>query len=196
MFLDFKLGLLWAFLIGILFHHPLTLGWFLGGILFAFLPDIDFWVEYAQRGTVGGKFLGAHRTLLHNPLTLVPFIIFIGVFFGPAWMTLAAFGIIGHFIHDSLGMGFGVRWLWPFSARFYKVFSDREGNIYYDLAHLKPISWTQEEVQKVIQEKGNDNWIQEDIAYAKRNAASILLKLLFFILTLLFIRLIFSNFFA
>ena len=184
MFLDFKLGLLWSALIDFIFHLPLSLPWFLAGIVFAFLPDIDFWIELAQRGTVGGKTLGAHRTLLHNPILYLPLALFIGAFFGTAWMLLFVLGVFGHFIHDSMGMGFGVRWLWPFSTRYYKIFSDRSGNIHYDIAHLMPLSWTPEEVAVVIQEKGNDNWLREDMTYMRNHAFSIVIRFILFILTL------------
>lgn len=165
MLFDIKLGILWAILSGVLFDMPLSFSWFFGGVLFALLPDLDFWVEYAKRGTVGGKVLGAHRTLLHNPLLYIPIALFIGAAAGDAWMTLFIMGVLGHFVHDSLGMGLGVRWLWPFSEKFYKIFSDKDGNIHYDRAHLTPVSWTTAEVQEILKKKGNDNWLREDLVY-------------------------------
>ena len=122
MLLDLKLGILWSVGVALFFHHPITPSWILFGILFAVLPDIDFWIELVKRGTVGGKTLGSHRTLLHNPLTYIPPALFIGTLFGTDWMTLFALGVLGHFIHDSMGMGLGVRWLWPFSLHFQKFF--------------------------------------------------------------------------
>lgn len=194
MFLDLKLGILWAVLVGFVFGEPITFLWILAGILFALLPDIDFWIELAERGTVGGKTLGAHRTLLHNPLPWIPVVILIGVFSGPAWMTLATLGIFGHFVHDTMGMGFGVRWLWPYRLNFYKIFSDAEGNIHYDRHHLRPVSWTPEALKKVIAEKGNDHWLEEDLAYAKRHAWSILFKLVTLIFGLVLLKLFIDRF--
>ncbi len=159
MFLDIKLGILWAFLLGVIFSEPFTLGWFLLGIVFALLPDLDFWIEYAKRGTVGGTVLGAHRTLFHNPLPYLLIATLVLYFFGTAWATM------GHLIHDTAGMGFGVRWLWPFSKKLYKVFSDKEGGIHYDMAHLKITSWDPEEIKTLVREKGNDSWLAEDIRY-------------------------------
>ncbi len=189
MFLDLKLGILWALLIGFVFGEPITLLWVFLGVCFALLPDIDFWIELIQRGTVGGKTLGAHRTLLHNPLTYIPVTLFVGSLFGPALMTLFGLGVFGHFVHDSMGMGFGVRWLWPFSLNFHKFFSDREGNIRYDIKHFF-VSWPPEEMQRVITEKGNDNWLKEDLEYSKNHAFSIGLKFVTFFLGLIFLILL------
>ncbi len=177
MFLDIKLGLAWAFLIAIFFEKIITPEWLLAGVLFALLPDIDFWIEYMKRGTVGGKLIDLHRTLLHNPLIYIPITLFIGSYFGTEWMMLFAFGVFGHFVHDSMGMGHGVRWLWPYSTRWYKLFSNKKGEIYYDFDHLLA-SWTPEEMKQLVQEKGNDNWIKEEIQYMQRHWFSILWKML------------------
>ena len=177
MFLDIKLGLLWAFLAGLFFEQALTPGWILAGVIFALLPDIDVWIEYAERGTVGGKVIGAHRSLLHNPIPYIPAALFVGTFFGPAWMTLFALGVFGHFAHDLSGMGYGIRIFWPFSDRWYKLFSGKDGGIRYDFDHLV-VSWSPEEMRTLVAERGNDNWIQEDLRYIYEHRLSIFLKLL------------------
>lgn len=167
MFLDIKLGLLWAFLVGLLFGHPFTPLWILAGVGFALLPDLDFWIEYLKRGTVGGKVIDLHRTLLHTPLTYLPVTLFVGSWFGPAWMTLFALGVFGHHVHDSMGMGYGIRWLWPLSTRWYKLFSGKDGEIHYDHHHLLA-SWDAEEMKTLVAERGNDHWIEEESAYMRR----------------------------
>lgn len=177
MFLDIKLGLLWAFLVGLLFEQALTPGWIIAGVVFALLPDIDFWIEYIERGTVGGKIIGAHRTLLHNPIPYIPVALFVGTFFGPAWMTLFGVGVLGHFAHDLSGMGYGIRLLWPFSDRWYKFFSGKDGEIHYDWQHLF-ISWSPEEMTALVATRGNDNWIREELHYMSSHRLSIFLKLL------------------
>lgn len=177
MFLDIKLGLLWAFLIGLFFERELTPLWIVSSVLFALLPDIDFWIEYAMRGTVGGKTMGAHRSLLHNPIPYIPAALFIGASFGPAWMTLFALGVFGHFAHDLSGMGLGIRLFWPFSERWYKCFSSKDGEIHYDFGHLY-CSWSPEEMKALVESRGNDNWIKEELRYMYRHRLSIFLKLL------------------
>lgn len=177
MFLDIKLGLVWAFLVAIYFGKVITPEWLMMGIVFALLPDLDFWLEYIKRGTVGGKVIDLHRTLLHAPLTYIPIALFIGTYFGPAWMTLFALGVFGHHIHDSVGMGYGVRWLWPFSTHWYKFFSGKDGEIHYDFNHFL-VSWTEEEMQELVHERGNDTWLKEDIGYMRRHWLSIVWKLI------------------
>lgn len=177
MFLDIKLGLLWAFLVGLFFEQALTPEWILSGIAFALLPDLDFWIEYAERGTVGGKIIGAHRTLFHNPIPYIPAALFVGTFFGPAWMTLFALGVFGHFVHDLSGMGYGIRLFWPFSDRWYKFFSSKDGAIHYDREHLF-VSWSPAEMTTLVTTHGNDNWIEQELRYMYEHRLSILLKLL------------------
>lgn len=181
MFLDIKLGLLWAFLVAIFFERELTPLWILAGVLFALLPDIDFWIEYAMRGTVGGKVMGAHRSLLHNPIPYIPVALFVGTYFGPEWMTLFVLGVFGHFIHDLSGMGLGIRLFWPFSERWYKCFSSKDGEIHYDLDHLY-CSWSPEEMKILVESRGNNNWINEELHYMSEHRVSIFLKLLIVII--------------
>jgi hypothetical protein len=177
MFLDIKFGLLWGFLVGLFFSQPLMPLWFLAGVLFALLPDIDFWIEYAMRGTVGGTVIGAHRTLLHNPIPYLLITLFVGALFGPAWMTLFALGVFGHFVHDLCGMGYGIRLFWPFSDRWYKCFSGKDGEIHYDFGHLY-CSWSPEEMRALVAARGNDHWIQEELRYLYEHRLSLFLKLL------------------
>jgi len=176
MFLDIKLGLIWALLIGLFFEQVLTPAWILASVFFALLPDIDFWIEYAMRGTVGGKVMGAHRSLLHNPIPYLPIALFIGTYFGPAWMTLFTFGVFGHFAHDLSGIGLGIRLFWPFSDRWYKFFSSKDGEIHYDRDHLYS-SWSPGEMKELVESRGNDNWIREELNYMYEHRFSILLKL-------------------
>lgn len=180
MFLDLKLGLAWAFLVAIYFGKVITPEWLIMGVVFALLPDIDFWLEYIKRGTVGGKVIDLHRILFHAPLTYIPIALFIGTYFGSAWMYLFILGFLGHFIHDSMGMGYGVRWLWPLDTNWYKLFSSKDGEIHYDLDHLL-VSWSNREMKKLVHERGNDHWMEEDLAYMRRHWLTIAWK---FILTL------------
>lgn len=177
MFLDIKLGLLWAFLTGFLFGQELTSGWMLAGVVFALLPDIDFWIEYAMRGTVGGTVIGAHRLLLHNPIPYIPIALLVGTLSGPAWMMLFTLGVFGHFVHDLSGMGYGIRLFWPFSDHWYKFFSSKDGEIHYDFDHFIT-SWSPEEMKALVARRGNDNWIKEELQYMYAHRLSILLKLL------------------
>lgn len=177
MFLDIKLGILWAFLVAILFEKIITPEWIIAGVVFALLPDIDFWLEYLKRGTVGGKLIDLHRTLLHAPMTYIPIALFIGTLHGPAWMMLFSLGVFGHFLHDSAGMGYGIRWFWPFTTRWYKFFSGKDGEIHYDFDHVL-VSWSDEAMHELVARRGNDNWLKEDLDYTRHHWKDILGKLI------------------
>jgi hypothetical protein len=164
MFLDILLGTFWAFLTSAVFDVPLTPWWVLLGIVFALLPDLDFWLEYLRRGTVGGKTLGDHRVLTHIPLLFVIPAVILFIYGGAALGTLFILGVYGHFVHDATGMGYGYRLFYPFSPLFYKFFSDQEGNICRDRKHLM-VRWTRAEVELLHDKYGNDRWIQDDIHY-------------------------------
>lgn len=177
MFLDIKLGLLWAFAVALLFEKVITPEWLVAGVVFALIPDIDFWLEYIKRGTVGGTVIDLHRTLLHAPITYIPVALFVGTYAGPAWMMLFILGVFGHFLHDSMGMSHGIRWFWPFTDRWYKFFSAKDGEIHYDFDHFL-VSWSDEEMRALMKQRGNDHWIEEDLGYMRRHWKGIIGKLI------------------
>ncbi|MEK7095045.1 MAG: metal-dependent hydrolase [Patescibacteria group bacterium] len=176
MFLDILLGTFWAFLTSVGFGVPLTPLWVLAGIIFAMLPDMDFWIEYLRRGKVGGKILGEHRVLTHIPLLFVIPAILLFIYADPAWGTLFILGVYGHFIHDATGMGYGYRIFYPFSPYFYKFLSDRDGNIRYTKEHFM-VRWTEAEVQALHLAHGNDHWLQDDINYHRNHPWKLLREL-------------------
>ena len=157
-------GFLFSLFTATFFDIPLTWQWVVLGMLFALLPDIDFFVEFLQRGTVGGKTLGAHRVLTHVPLLFVIPGIALWYFFGIPLAILFALSITWHFLHDSHAMGYGYRMFYPFSPKFYKFFSDREGDYHYDFKHFF-MGWSQDEVRVLHQKYGNDHWIQDHLRH-------------------------------
>jgi hypothetical protein len=186
---DILAGIFWALLTSFLFGVPFTFGWAALGVLFALLPDIDFVVEYLARGTVGGKRLGAHRVLTHTPLLFVPVGFALFFWLGAAVAALFALGVIGHFLHDARGMGYGYRLFYPFDRHFYKFFSDREGR--FSSAPENFVQrFSREEVERLHQEHGNDRWLQDDFAYHLAHWPGLLLKVLLFSLILVALSLL------
>jgi len=61
-----------------------------------------------------------------------------------------------HFAHDSVGIGWGIQWLYPFSKKFYKFFSDETN----ELSTRFMISRTPEEQQIAVKKYGRDDWIK------------------------------------
>lgn len=129
------------------------------GIVFALAPDLDFLVLYFKKHEIAmyrGHTLD-HRDLLHHPLLYIPVgTLLVWLVIGDTWiMELFILASLAHFIHDSIGIGWGVRWLSPFTMRNYKFFSESDGT-----PSLRFItSWTPRERAVVVSEKGDPNWI-------------------------------------
>ena len=177
MLIDIFVGILLSLGVGHIFEVPITPLWLLCGALFALLPDIDFFIEFFQRGTVGGKKLGSHRVLTHVPLLFVIPAVLLYIFTNTSFAVLFAFCILWHFAHDIHAMGYGYRLFYPFSTRFYKFFSDKEGNYRYDFAHFVT-SWTREEVEALHLNHGNDQWIQDHLRHHANKWQSVVIPLL------------------
>jgi hypothetical protein len=60
-----------------------------------------------------------HRDMLHIPLAIIP-IFAVLYYFSAFWAYLVGLCLLAHFIHDSLGSGYGVKWLQPLSQNSYK----------------------------------------------------------------------------
>jgi hypothetical protein len=108
--LDIASGIFLSLLTAEWFGVHVSAGFIFFGILSTLLPDIDM-LSFLSR--IGYD----HRSFFHWPLMYIP--IAIAVFFvcGTTYATLFSFCILAHFIHDSIGIGWGVGWLAPFSMR-------------------------------------------------------------------------------
>jgi hypothetical protein len=85
------------------------------GILFALGPDLDYLYHIFRHGHGRNDF--EHRNILHLPLLYLT--VGTGIVFfiaGPMFATLFLVSSLLHFIHDSMAIGWGVRWLFPFST--------------------------------------------------------------------------------
>ncbi len=138
MFLDIAIGIFAGIAAAVIGGDMAQLPWFvLGGIAFALLPDVDFVVHRAVWRR-GAHFDYMHRYLLHKPL---PYVL-IGTALvwwisggSMVWCALFALTSLWHFAHDTVGVGFGVQWLWPFS-------SDLIGYRHHGLAQCAQLSPT------------------------------------------------------
>ena len=132
MLLDVGLGVLVSIVVSRLFSFPLTPGFVVGSIVFAFLVDLDF-LFHITRGS-SHRNAHRHRDLLHLPLLYIPAGSLITYFLGGTpWGLAFALSSLGHFIHDSIGIGWGVQWLRPFTDNhysfFYNIQTSRKGKI-------------------------------------------------------------------
>jgi len=103
-------------------------------VLVVFLPDLDipwneFWRIFIKREkkfqfvTLLDEYSYTHRFWFHNPLVFLP-IIFLLMHWYLDWVfgVLVVLGILCHFIHDTTDHSFcGVRWLWPFSSKSFRL---------------------------------------------------------------------------
>ena len=157
MFLDIGVGILIAVGVSSWFHIALSPTVIFASIIFALLPDVDFWVEFFKHKSVGGTVIREHRELFHFPLVFIPLTELVWFFAGSFWATLFGLGIFAHFLHDSIPtLGWGIKWFWPFSRKSYKLFAGENGR----WAPRLYIAWTPEELEKTAALYGDPDWIK------------------------------------
>ena len=178
MFLDIGIGVLVSIFISKFFGVDLSYQLVLIGVGFSLMPDLDVFVELAKRGRVGGRVQGHHRELTHFPITFIPLGFIIYFYFGVIWAKLFFLCVFSHFLHDSAGMGWGIKWLWPFSNRAYKFFSEKDGSF----SSRFVVSWNPQELTQTVAQYGDDHWFRN--YYLKPHPIAIF-ELLFFIVSLM-----------
>ena len=168
--LDIGWGIIAAIMVSKIGLLPLNWTMIAAAAAFALLPDVDF-LLYAFRRDAD-EFSHEHRDLLHNPLLFVPigFVIIAPFSSGFAWLFVLC--AVGHFLHDSVGMGWGVRWRYPFSRRYYKFFSDKRGKMSSNVI----TSWTPEEQRAAAREFGNPHWMRDYLMFSPE----LIIEILFF----------------
>lgn len=161
MILDIALGISLATLVAEWFGFNATATWYVLGVVFALLPDVDLVLTrlsaaMRKAGSGVGKFTHEHRDLLHYPILFAAAAVLLFLFEGPEVGTLFSLTLLAHFLHDSVHIGWGVVWLWPFSHRSFKFFSDEKGGWSWHFVR----SWSKKELRTVSGQYGNDNWLK------------------------------------
>jgi len=158
MFLDIGAGILLAILTTELFNLPLTTAFLVGGIVFALLMDINYIFHLGKGGS--SKNIHKHRDLLHHPLLYIPLGISLISFFNFTWAILFGLCSFVHFMHDSIGIGWGVQWLYPFSKKYYVFFyhyrPSHVGGASFELIQ----SWKHEDIDDLAEKYGDPDWIK------------------------------------
>lgn len=156
MFLDIGLGIFSAMAVSVWYGVPLTLAFVTAGALFALSPDLDFMALALRRRNALH-----HREGLHYPLLFTPVGAVICSIFGLPWAALFILGSLGHFIHDSIGIGWGVQWLFPFGKDHYSFFyiykprwrTERLPNKCFYI-------WKHDEIDAIDARYGDPDWIR------------------------------------
>jgi membrane-bound metal-dependent hydrolase YbcI (DUF457 family) len=106
---DIGVGIFLAIYISHLFNEPLTLTLILLGIGAALLPDVDIMTMLWGRWR--------HREITHYPVVYIPIVALVYLVFGAPYGTLLVLGVLIHLLHDTVGIGWGISWLWPLTNR-------------------------------------------------------------------------------
>lgn len=174
--LDIGVGILSSIFLSRFFNVSLSSIFVDAGILFALLPDIDFLIT--SKKSIGPKG-HEHRNILHYPLLFIPVGTLLIFFFDYRLAMLFAVTTFLHFLHDSIGIGWGVQWLYPFSRNHY-------GFLYqYDLPRKFMYVWTAEEVEGLSREHGDPHWIKN--IYFKLHPYAIIELMVFIIAVIILI---------
>jgi membrane-bound metal-dependent hydrolase YbcI (DUF457 family) len=159
---DFGSGLLSAKVMEIFTGVVLGLWPYLLGIFFAVLPDCDVVLQ---------KFLGneidsRHREITHYPLVVIPSVFLlmwagtgiVGVKYPIFWASLSALALFLHYLHDTMGAGYGVPWFMPFSRTRFEFFGRKNSR-----RHLIA-QWTFEELRSMPQIP-LESWLSGFVAF-------------------------------
>jgi len=122
------------------------------GIISSLWLDLDA-LSLLKKGA--GKWTHEHRNLFHFPLVVLP-VAFIAcyVLSNGYYATVVLLATFFHLVHDSIGIGWGVKWLYPFSHKNYKFF----GLKFKERRIVS--SWTKEEQRRDATLNGDDNWLR------------------------------------
>lgn len=158
MLLDIGIGIIW----GILFdsfsdaHSLGTFVWF--GIFSALSPDMDFIYHLLSGGTM--KDDHRHREVFHKPYFLLAGWLVVALIASPVLAWLFVVGALGHFIHDSIGIGWGVQWLAPFKSDHY-TFLYRVHTADKPAPPKKRLYvWPNSDIDKLNAQYGDENWFK------------------------------------
>jgi membrane-bound metal-dependent hydrolase YbcI (DUF457 family) len=157
--LDIAVGIFLAIGFGKFFHQEIAAPLIAAATLFALLPDADYLVHLARGNS--SRNAHRHRDMLHLPFVFIPAGLLVLYPFGAEWMFLFAAGSLAHFAHDSVGIGWGVQWLWPFRDNHYSFLyiwrpPDRREYLPRKLFY----SWPHRDIESLAARYGDEEWIK------------------------------------
>jgi len=158
MLLDIGAGIFLAILVSEVSAQSLTFSFVIAGIAFALLPDVDFIYHVFKKGTY--RDAHRHREMLHYPLIFIPAGMLLIAIVNPIWSLLFGLAYLVHLVHDSIGIGWGVQWLYPFKK-------DHFSFLYiYRPAHQNRLPrqwlyrWKNEDIDSLSEQYGDKDWLR------------------------------------
>ena len=162
MFFDIGAGILVAIFTSAYFHVHIRELLVLGGILFALSPDADFILHYFKNGISREDY--QHRNMIHYPLLFLPIGTLVAYLIaGKVWAVLFFVGALSHFVHDSIAIGWGIKWLYPFSKKNY-VFLYHYSKVKKRGLRKLVFAFDKNTLNEVVAEHWGDDWFR-DIYY-------------------------------
>ena len=149
---DLGLGLILSVLTGFTLGREFSVLFLVVGIVSSIIPDWDMIPHLIIKRGKLDEWAHKHRDISHYPLLTIPVFSLISYFsFGPHYAVLTGIVIFVHYILDTFGIGWGVKWLWPFSSRYFS----------YDKTIRKDkrwFAWTKKEQDEMVKNHGNPEW--------------------------------------
>lgn len=181
MLLDIGFGIIIPITLSKIFGFEITNSYIVFGIIFSLLPDIDF-IFYKIFSKKSGDQDHTHRSVLHYPIVYILIGSLTTYIFYPTLLSLFIICSLFHFIHDSIGIGWGVQWFAPFNKNYYQFFYTVNKNADRSIIYkYKP-----EELDSLAGEYGDKEWFKN--VYLKFHLYSFVELLIFIIsITLLLI---------
>ncbi len=153
-FFDIGVGLVLTTLVGVATNSEPSWTLLCVGLLGALWPDIDF-IIWILRGKKVDHLAHQHRDLLHRPLILTPILtIAVWLWLGRQAGILFGIATLAHFTHDTIGHGWGIKWLWPLDNRYwcYRSCGDHP---------IQMHAWTKYEQDLMCEDYGNRHWMKQ-----------------------------------
>src|SRR3989338_5710103 len=154
---DIGLGIFSTIFVSLIFQFELNFQFIFIAIIFSLLPDIDFLFHLKRKKSRQEDY--RHRDISHYPLIFIPLGALTLLPFGMKWSILFTITSFSHFVHDSIGIGWGVKWLYPFSKNnfaFLYLYSKKEKR------GLRKVvfSFSEKELNYYAREHGDSDWIK------------------------------------
>jgi hypothetical protein len=169
---DAGLALITLSLTSLFFDTPVTLALAIWVFFFSYAPDVDGLIHYATTGKLVADLENGrdHREGLHYPLLWLLVFAVVIYFFGlTIWTASALVATMMHFLHDTIGVGWGVKLFFPFDSGSYKLFSKKYINADISLTPVI-VRYSPEELEKTLKEIAVSVWIEPYFCHPTRVA--------------------------